>query len=60
MDDTLFVNAGSLSSYKLRGKDVNSYNTIKITNKNIEIYLNKLDGNKVLLGNFKRRDYVDL
>lgn len=60
MEDTLFVNAGSLSSYKLRGKDVNSYNTIQITEDNIEIYLNRLDGNKVLLGNFKRKDAVDL
>ena len=54
MDRTLFVNAGSLSSYKLRGKEVNSYNTIHISDNNIEIYLNKFDGNKMLLGNFKR------
>lgn len=54
MDRTLFVNAGSLSSYKLRGKEVNSYNTINVTDNNIEIYLNKLDGNKLLLGNFQK------
>ncbi|WP_295721523.1 metallophosphoesterase [uncultured Methanobrevibacter sp.] len=54
MDHTLFVNAGSLSSYKLRGKETNSYNIIQISENNIEIYLNKLDGNKILLGNFKR------
>jgi putative phosphoesterase len=60
MQGTLFVNAGSLSSYKLRGKNINSYNTIRVTDRDIEIYLNKLDGNKILLGNFKRKDAVDL
>lgn len=52
MENTLFVSAGSLSSRKLRGKDVNSYNTIEIKEDSVEIYLNRLDGNKVLLGNF--------
>lgn len=52
METTLFVSAGSLSSRKLRGKDVNSYNTIKIKDDHLEIFLNRLDGNKILLGNF--------
>ena len=55
MENTLIVNAGSISSYKLRGNDVNSYNTINITEDNIEIFLNRLDGNKILLGNFKKQ-----
>ncbi len=55
MHDTLFVNAGSVSSNKLRGNDVNSYNTYNITEDSIEIILNKVDGTKILFGNFPRK-----
>lgn len=55
MNETLFVNAGSLSSNKLRGKDLNSYNTYNISEDTIEIILNNMDGSKVLLGQFKNR-----
>lgn len=54
MNNTLFVNAGSLASRKLRGKGLNSYNTYNISDDSIEIFLNKMDGTKVLLGNYKR------
>lgn len=55
MEDTLFVNAGSVSSFKLRGKDINSYNTYDITDDYIEIYLNKMDDTKELFGRFDRK-----
>ncbi|MDR2967182.1 MAG: metallophosphoesterase [Methanobacteriaceae archaeon] len=54
MENTLFVNAGSASSIKLRGNDVNSYNTYEITDNHIDILLNKVDGNKLSLGKFNR------
>ncbi|MDL2246861.1 metallophosphoesterase [Methanobrevibacter sp. OttesenSCG-928-K11] len=54
MNGTLFINAGSLSSTKIRGKDLNSYNVYNISDENIEIYLNKINGTTSLLGNFKR------
>jgi Icc protein len=55
MHDTLFVNAGSVSSVKLRGKDVNSYNTYEITDDYIQIVLNKVDGSKILFGKYPRK-----
>jgi putative phosphoesterase len=55
MHDTLFVNAGSVSSVKLRGKDVNSYNTYNITDDYIEIFLNRIDGTKIPFGKFNRK-----
>lgn len=55
MHDTLFVNAGFVSSVKLRGKDVNSYNTYNITDDYIEIFLNRIDGTKIPFGKFNRK-----
>ena len=54
MENTLFVNAGSTSSIKLRGNDVNSYNTYEITDDYIDIILNQVNGNKLSLGKFDR------
>jgi len=54
MENTLFVNAGSLSSTKLRGNDLNSYNSYEITDDYIDIILNKVNGNKLSLGKFNR------
>lgn len=54
MNNTLFVNAGSLSSTKLRGKDTNSYNVYNITDNSIEIVLNKVGGEKILLGKYPK------
>ncbi|MCC7553402.1 MAG: metallophosphoesterase [Methanobacteriaceae archaeon] len=56
MNNTLFVNAGSVSSNKLRGKDLNSYNVYNISDDNIEIYLNHIGGKNFVLGNFNRND----
>ena len=46
INNTLIVNAGSLCSYKLRGKNKNSYNVYNITDDEIEIYLNEVKGEK--------------
>lgn len=54
MNNTLFVNAGSISSKKLRGKDTNSYNTYYIKDDSIDIVLNKIGGDKVLLGQYPK------
>lgn len=54
MNDTLFVNAGSLSSNKLRGNDRNSYNIYNISSNRIEIYAKEVLGEKIFLGNFQR------
>lgn len=54
VENTLFINAGSTSSIKLRGNDVNSYNIYKITDDYIEANLNQVRGNSISLGNFKR------
>lgn len=54
VENTLFVNAGSASSTKLRGKIANSYNTYNITDEFIEVILNQVNGNKLLLGKFNR------
>ena len=52
MEGTLFLNAGSLASYKLRGDDINSYNTYEIKEDSVEIILNKIDGTKIYLGEY--------
>lgn len=52
LNNTLFVNAGSVSSYKLRGKDINSYNTYEIIDNTVEIILNKIDGSKIYYGKY--------
>ena len=54
MENTLFVNAGSFSSIKLRGKDKNSYNTYRISENYVDVILNNSDGEKLLLGKFNK------
>jgi 3',5'-cyclic AMP phosphodiesterase CpdA len=54
INDTLAVNAGSLCSSKLRGKNKNSYNVYNITDSEIEIFLNIVGGEKFLFGKFPR------
>jgi 3',5'-cyclic AMP phosphodiesterase CpdA len=54
IENTLFVNAGSFASIKLRGNTLNSYNTYEISQNNIEILLNQFDGSKIVLGRFKK------
>jgi len=54
MENTLFIYAGSISSIKLRGKNVNSYNTYFISDNSIEAVLNRVNGDKSLLGKFDR------
>lgn len=54
LEETLFVNAGSLSSYKLRGKDLNSYNTYFIEDGKVEIYLNEVGVKKTLMRTYSK------
>ncbi len=54
INDTLVVNAGSLCSNKLRGKNSNSYNVYNITEDEIEIFLNYVGGEKFLFGKYPR------
>ncbi|MGL4669987.1 MAG: metallophosphoesterase family protein [Methanobacteriaceae archaeon] len=54
MESTLFVNAGSFSSSKLRAKYINSYNTYHIEDDYINIVLNEVKGNKLSLGRFNK------
>ena len=54
INNTVVVNAGSLSSCKLRGKNKNSYNVYNITDSEIEIFLNEVKGEKFLFGKFPR------
>jgi len=54
MENTLFVCAGSLSSKKLRGNDLNSFNSYEITDEYIDIILNRVNGEKLSLGKFNR------
>ena len=54
INDSLVINAGSLCSSKLRGKNKNSYNVYNISDSEIEIFLNNVSGEKVLLGEYPR------
>lgn len=54
INDTLVVNAGSLCSNKLRGKNSNSYNVYNVTDDEIEIFLNYVGGEKFLFGKYPR------
>ncbi len=54
INDTIVVNAGSLCSTKLRGKNKNSYNVYNITDTEIEIFLNTVGGEKFLFGKYPR------
>ena len=52
INETLFVNAGSLCSTKLRGRNLNSYNVYNITEKEIEIFLHNVGGERFLFGKY--------
>ncbi|WP_458453682.1 metallophosphoesterase family protein [Methanobrevibacter sp.] len=54
INNTLIVNAGSLCSTKLRGKIKNSYMVYNITDDEIEIFLNEVNGEKFLFGKYSR------
>ena len=56
INDTLIVNAGSLCSTKLRGRNKNSYNVYNITDTEIEIFLNEVNGEKFLFGKYPRNE----
>lgn len=55
INDTIVVNAGSISSNKLRGKNTNSYNVYIIDGNFIKIYLNNVGGEKFLFGKYQRK-----
>ena len=55
INETLIVNAGSLSSNKLRGKNRNSYIVYEISDNEIEIFLNNVGGEKFLFGKYPRK-----
>ena len=54
INNSLIVNAGSLCSCKLRGKNKNSYNVYNITDSEIEIFLNQVNGERLLFGKYPR------
>lgn len=53
LQNTAFVTAGTVSSLKLRGKDICSFNTINIQEDNVEIMLNYVDGNSKILAKYE-------
>lgn len=57
MNDTLIINSGSISSNKLRGKDVNSYNIYEIDEKHIKVTLKKVGKDPILLGSYLKNTY---
>lgn len=57
MNNTLIINAGSLSSKKLRGKEGNSYNIYNINDDSIEVILKKIDEEPILLGKYPKNVY---
>lgn len=56
INNTIVANAGSLCSRKLRGKIGNSFNVYNITDKEIEIYLNNIGGEKFLFAKYMRNE----
>lgn len=54
LNNTIIVNAGSLSSHKLRGKNLNSYNVYDISEDKIRVYLNNICGERFLFGEYTR------
>jgi 3',5'-cyclic AMP phosphodiesterase CpdA len=53
--ETAFATAGTVSSLKLRGKDLSSFNTINISDDFIDIILNSADGKTKYLANYENR-----
>lgn len=56
MNNTLIINAGSISSKKLRGKDVNSYNIYEIDDDSIRVILKKIGKEPILLGIYPKNN----
>ena len=54
LNKCIVVNAGSLCSEKLRGKNLNSYNVYEISEETIKIYLHTVGGDKMLFGEYPR------
>ncbi|MDO5848336.1 MAG: metallophosphoesterase [Methanobrevibacter sp.] len=57
MNNTLIINAGSISSKKLRGNDVNSYNIYYIDETTINIVLKKVGKEPISLGQYPKNVY---
>lgn len=57
MNNTLIINAGSISSKKLRGKDVNSYNIYEISEEYIDVILKKIGQDQILMGRYPKNVY---
>ncbi len=55
LENTTFVTAGSVSSLKLRGKDVNSYNVYEILDEKIRIKLNTVGGTSNLIATYDNK-----
>lgn len=55
LEGTAFVTAGTVSSLKLRGKDICSFNTIDIQEESVKIMLNKSDGNSKILAKYENK-----
>jgi Icc protein len=55
VENTTFVTAGTVSSLKLRGKDICSFNTIDIQPDSVEIILNQADGKFKRLAKYENR-----
>jgi Icc protein len=55
VENTAFVTAGTVSSLKLRGKDICSFNTINIQADKVEIILNQADGNSRILAKYENK-----
>jgi 3',5'-cyclic-AMP phosphodiesterase len=53
MEGTVFATAGTVSSLRLRGKALSSFNTIDINNDFIEIVLNRADGTHRCLAKYE-------
>ncbi|MCK9151628.1 metallophosphoesterase family protein [Methanobacterium alcaliphilum] len=53
LENTIFVTAGTVSSLKLRGKDLNSFNIYNIKEDCIEINLRQVQGKKYLLAKYE-------
>lgn len=55
LENTTFVTAGSVSSLKLRGKDINSYNIYNIQEDKIEIKLKQVQGKTYLMASYDNK-----
>ncbi|AXV38469.1 MAG: metallophosphoesterase [Methanobacteriaceae archaeon] len=53
VENTAFVTAGTVSSLKLRGRDLPSFNIINISDETIEIVLNQLGGKSKCIAKYK-------